>query len=51
MILGYKLATPERPIMWFSVGALSHGLSANLETEINHVGNWSISNAYVMKSQ
>lgn len=42
ILLGWKLATPKWPTMWFTVEVLGHVVSVNPETEINHRDNPSI---------
>lgn len=39
IVLWWGLAMPERPMLWFTVGALGHRVSVNLEAEINHADN------------
>lgn len=40
---------PEKPTIWFKVGALGHIVSVNLENEIKHMGNQSVSSTYVIE--
>lgn len=39
MVLQQGLTKAERPTLGLKVGALSHVVLVNLETEINHLGN------------
>lgn len=51
VVLGCRLAIPERPIMLLQSGALGHVVSVDMEANVHHVGSQSINHAYAMEPQ